>query len=418
MKQLLTALALAVCAFLYGSGNAFGQASSAPAASKTSDAGITPNGVIGEVTAIDAATSQLTIKTDAGASVTVMLDEKTLYMRVPPGEKTLDKAVRITLAEVGMGDRVYARGKVAEDSKTIPARALVVMTKADITQKQERERAEWRRRGVVGVISALNPQTKEITLNVRGREMAQPMIIPAAANVKFRRYAPDSIKFSDAKPSSFAELRVGDQLRALGDRSADGVRFTPEEVVSGSFRTLAGTVTAVNAAANEVKINDLQNRQPLTVVVSKDSVLRRIPAEFAAMLAQRGGPGGPAVGGGGGDAAPPAAGAAPPPRTGTQQPPPGGASGGGGPRARGGMDLQERLESMPPVTVAELKPGDMIIVSSTTGADPTRVTAIHLVAGAEPLLNMMQARQAAGRNASGPAQRGPSLDINFGIGTP
>ncbi len=378
--------------------------------SQTSDAAVTPNGVIGEVTAIDVAAKQMTIKTDAGSIVMVSLADNTIYMRVPPGEKTLDKATKIAATEVGMGDRVFARGKTSDDRKSVPARMVIVMTKADIAQKQERDRAEWQRRGIVGVISALNAETKEVTVTTRARGTGpQPIVINASAShVAFRRYAPGSVKFSDAKPSSFTELKVGDQLRALGEKSADGTHFTPEEIVSGSFRTIGGPVLAVNAASNEIKLNDLITKQPITVNIGQDSVLRRIPPEMATMMAMRmGGGGAPGAGGPGGGGRP------------AGNSPGGGGAGGPGGGARtggGGVDFQEILERLPAMTLAELKAGDMIIVSSTAGTEPGRATAIAVVSGVEPLLNAMQSRQAAA--PAGPQAAPPSTGINFGIGLP
>ena len=240
--------------------------------------------VIGEVKAIDAGARQMTVKTDAGSLVTVVLNDATSYMRLPPGETTLAKATKITFADVGEGDRVLASGKVADDHKSVPPVALVVMTKADIAKKQEKERLEWRQRGILGVVSAVKPDTKEITISTRTAMGTQPVIIPISDKLDMRRYAPDSIKFSDAKPSTFEELKVGDQVRALGDKSADGTHFTAEKVVTGTFQTVAGTVTAVDAATGEIKINNLQTKQPLTIVIKTDSVLRKFPAEMAAMM--------------------------------------------------------------------------------------------------------------------------------------
>lgn len=413
MKKLLFSLALAAFAFLQV---AEGQTTRpAPTAPSSTDSGITPNGVIGEVTALDRTGMQMSVRTDAGATVSVVLNSATSYMRLPPGEKTLEKATKITLADVGLGDRVFARGKTSDDLKTVPARFLIVMTKADIAQKQERDRAEWRRRGILGVITALNPETKEVTISTRTREGVRPIIVNASADtVSFRRYAPDSIKFSDARPSSFTELKIGDQLRALGERSPDGTRFTPEEIVSGSFRTVGGTVTAVNAQTSEIKINDLQTKQSITIVVRPDTIVRSLPPEMAATMAQRmqggGAPGSAAGGqrpqgeGAGGDG------------TGTG----GGGGGAGRPRAGGGLDFQEILDRLPPINLGELKAGDTIIVSSTTGAVASRVTAIALVSGVDALLNMMQARQAQAATQTGPnpTSSNPGPAINFGIGLP
>ncbi|MGH9901418.1 MAG: hypothetical protein ACRD68_06345, partial [Pyrinomonadaceae bacterium] len=91
--------------------------------------------------------------------------------------------------------------------------------------------------------------------------------------------------------------------------------------------------------------------------------------------------------------------------------------GGFGRRAGGGPDMQEMLERMPAVTVSELQPGEMVIVSSTLGADPARVTAIALVAGVEALL------QGPAQQQRGPGGRGtdlgmPSGALDIGIGLP
>jgi hypothetical protein len=382
------------------------------------DAGITPNGAIGEVKVIDAPGRQLIIKTDAGSLVTVTLSDATVYMRLAPGEKTLTNAAKIAFADVGEGDRVWARGKVADDHKLIPARALIVMNKVDIARKQDAERAEWKRRGLLGIITALKPETKEITISTRSLAGQQSVTIPVTEKVEVRRYAPDSIKFADAKPAEFAELKVGDQLRALGERSADGLSFTPEKVVTGSFRNVAGTVAAVDAATGEVKINDLQTKQPLTIVVKQDAVLRRFPAaaEMGGMMSMmgRGGQGANGAGGrrpaGQGDNRPDGAQGGPPAGRGT--------GAGGGRMGGGGMNVQDMLERLPTISIADVKVGDTIIVSSTKGADPSRLTAISVISGADTLLNMMAARQqAAGQTAPNPSA-GLGSGIQFGIGLP
>ncbi|HWS56720.1 MAG TPA: hypothetical protein VN228_21470, partial [Pyrinomonadaceae bacterium] len=265
----------------------------ASARGQAADPGITAGGVIGEVVAVDAAAKQMSVRTDAGSVVTVAVAANTVFKRLPPGETTLAKAADTALAEVGAGDRVFARGAVSDDRKTVMARAVIVNTKADLERKQAADRAEWQRRGVVGVVSALDPATKEITIQTRTPEGPKPLTVAASQPaVRFRRYAPDSVKFADAKPSKFEELKVGDQLRAKGERSADGASFTAEEVVSGSFRTALGTVTAVDAANNQFTIRQAQGDQTLTVVVRPDSVLKQVPAGAAAMMGGAGAPGG------------------------------------------------------------------------------------------------------------------------------
>jgi hypothetical protein len=412
-KPLLTMLALALAL----SAGAFGVGAQSPA-----------NNVLGDVVAVDAAARQVFVKTDAGAVVVVSVADTTKIVKNPPGESKLDKSSPYTLAEIAAGDRLLALGKLSDDGKTLASpRAVVVNTKADIDKKRETERAEWQARGVVGTVSAVNAETKEITIQTRTPEGPKPVVIAAGgAAVKLRRYAPDSIKFADAKPSAFEEVKAGDQLRVKGDRSVDGAKVTAEEVVTGSFRTTLGTVKAVDVAKNEITIEQ-QDKKPLTVVVRPDSVLKQFPAELGMMMmgGGAGGPGGAPGGGqapvgggqrvvvqGGPGAAAPAAGG---------QAAPGGAPGQGGPGRRV-MDPQQMLERLPVVTLAELKPGQMIVVSSTVGADPTRVTAIQLVSNVEPLIAMMSRRPGgAGGGGMGGGMGGAGgggMNFGFGIGTP
>jgi len=377
---------------------------------QSADPGIAAKHAIGEVKSIDSAARTLTIKTDAGSMVTVLLNDKTSYKKLNPGEQSLTNATDVTFADLAEGDRVMARGTVSEDRKTVPAAMVIVMTKGDLAKKQETERAEWRRRGILGVITALKPETNEITITNRTIAGTQTVVIPVTEKTELRRYAPDSIKFGDAKPSKFNELKVGDQLRALGDRGQDPTHFTPEKIVTGSFRTVGGVVTEVDAATGEIKIKELEKKTPLTIVIKQDAVLRRFPQEMGAMGGMRagaGGPGGPGGSGGpggpGGPGSPGAQGARP------------AGPGGGGPG--GGRNINDMLERLPTISIADVKVGDTIIVSSTQGVDPSRLTAISLVTGADTLLAMLAPRPQPGQTAPNPAA-GLGSGISFGIGLP
>jgi len=379
------------------------------------------SGVIGEVKAIDAATNQMQVRSDNGVINTVGINDKTQYKRMALGAKTLTGATDVTLADVGQGDRIWARWRPGTDQKTTPAAQLVIMSKADLAKKQEQDRAEWRKRGVSGIVASVNPSTQEITVSSRSL-MGQPsnVIIPVNEKVLMRRYPPDTIpKYSEAKPGKFEEVKVGDQLRALGDKSADGTHMTAEEVVFGTFKIAGGTVTAVDVASNQIRINDLQTKKPLTINFKPDTVIRRFPQGAGMMLGGgMGGPGGPGAGQGQArpqgqgqtQTAPGPAGAQGQGAGGPQGAGPGGPQGqrpGGG----GGGNMADMLERLPVISINELKVGDTILLSSLPGADPTQLTAISLVSGVEPLLQMMAARQQQG---GARPQGGVDLNGSFG----
>jgi len=345
--------------------------------------------VVGEVTSVDATAKQFNVKGDDGANYVVVFDGNTSYLRLPLGEKDLKKAEKIGLSDITAGDRLLARGSAAQEAKPAPAKTVIIMTKADVAKKQEHDRAEWQRRGIAGTVMLVNASTKEITINTHGRD-AKSVVIDASGTT-FRSYAHDSVRFADTKPSSFADVQPGDTIRALGDKNDDGTRFKAEELVSGSFQTIAAMVVSVDPASGEVKVTDLQTKKPVTVKTNQSSMLRRLDERTAAMLARRmrgdaGGPGGPggaaaSAAGGPGGGNPGAGGRGESGGPGSPGGPGGRGFGGGG-----GGDLQQVLDRSPQLSLAELKKGDALIISSSKASDGSAITAMSLVAGVEPFL--------------------------------
>jgi hypothetical protein len=368
--------------------------------------------IVGAVTAVDSAGKQLTVQTDNnGPAYTVKVEDATKFLRLPAGEKDIKKADAAAFSDVSVGDRVLARGPVAEGDNTFPARTIVVMTKSDLAKMHNEEKEAWQK-GVVGTVVTVNADSKEIAVKTRGTD-AKTVAIDLSGNPGLLRYAPGSYKFDEAKPGTLADIQPGDTVRARGTKNDDGTRLKADEILSGAFETIAATVISVDAEHGIVKVKDLQTKKPMDIKTTGETLERRLPEQMATMMARRmnGGAGGP--GGAPGAAAGSAAGGAPaggPPAGG---PPagarPGGWPGQGGPGGAGGMaggggrgnfDLQQVLERMPVMPLSDLKAGDALIISSTKGTDPGSLTAITLVAGVEPFL------AAAPRNNSGAVNLG------------
>jgi len=362
---------------------------------------------IGEVVSIDAAAKQVKVKPDKGDEVIVPLQDSTSFLRMPPGEKELSKATRIELKDISVGDRVLARTKPSEGTTLNPAASIIVMTKADLAQFHEKSRAEWEKRGTVGTVASVDASTKTITITVPSGltpKDVKTVTVDPADNLVFRRYAPGSAKFQDAKAGTFAEIKVGDRARVLGDKNEDGSHIKAEEIVTGTFRSLAATIISIDAAANSIKVNDLATKKPITVKINSDSSIKRLPQMMAMMLARLqtggaaggpGGPGGGAGGPGGGAGGPGGAGGGAPRRPagaeGQAGGPPAGGPGGDGAGMRGGMrggaaNLPKMIEGLPLITLADLKVGDALVISSVAGNDASEVTAITAIAGVEPIL--------------------------------
>ena len=182
--------------------------------------------------------------------------------------------------------------------------------------------------------------------------------------------------FADAQPAPLDAIHAGDQFQVLGQKNADGTEITAAQVVSGSFRNVSGLVTAVDTGASTLTVKDLATKKSVTVHITPDADMRRLPDMMAKMIAARLKGAAPAAGG--------------PTVPARQQ---GGAEqGANGPNAgmgagqgrRTGGGLSQALDRAPAVQLGDLKKGDAVMLVSTEGTD--NVTAIKLLAGVEPLL--------------------------------
>src|SRR5690242_15642905 len=357
---------------------------------------------IGEVLSVDAAAKQVKVKTDKGEEAAIPLQDQTSYLRMPPGEKDLTKATRIELKDIGVGDRVLARTRPSESGGMNPAASIIVMTKSDLAEFHEKSRAEWEKRGTVGTVASLDPGTKAMTISVPNGltpKDTKSVTVEPIDKAVYRRYAPGSAKFQDAKPSTFAEIKVGDRVRVLGDKNDDGSHIKAEEIVTGTFRNLAATIVSIDPTSNTMRVNDLATKKPVMVKINADSSIKRLPPMMSMMLArlqnpgagasgEAGGPGRPGGPGGAGGQGGPGGGYRRPDGEGPPAggPRPGGGGGFGGGMRGGAANLPKMIENLPPITVADLKPGDALVIAAAAGNDASEVTAITVIAGVEPIL--------------------------------
>ncbi|HKV64735.1 MAG TPA: DUF5666 domain-containing protein [Candidatus Acidoferrum sp.] len=335
----------------------------------------------------------VTLTTDAGSDVTIQVQDATKFVRIAPGQKDLKDATPIQLTDIQAGDRILVRGKPADDGKTILAASVIAMKKADIADKQSRDREEWQKHGTAGLVSSVDPGSNTISVLLPSVGEKKSVAIHLSKETVLRRYAPDSVEFDDAKPASLDQIKPGDQLRARGTRNADGTEFTADEIVSGTFRNIAGTISAVDSSSGTITVQDLVTKKPITVKITAESQLRKLPQQMAQRIAARlkgAAPDASAAAPASGSAAAVANASAG--QTPASNGPPSGSSvpGGGGGMGRtggaGNADLQQMISRMPAATLAELQKGDAVMIVATEGGPNGPSIAITLLGGVEPIL--------------------------------
>jgi hypothetical protein len=333
----------------------------------------------------------ITLTTDAGSDVTVQVQDATKLMRIAPGQKDLKDATPIQLADMQPGDRILVRGKLADDGKSVVAASVIAMKKADIAEKQSREREEWQRHGFGGLVNSVDAATSTINVALPSPGEKKSVAVHVSKDTILRRYAVDSVKFDDARPAPLDQIKPGDQLRARGTGSADGAELAAVEIVSGTFRNIAGTISAIDAPGGTINVQDLAAKKSITVRITAESQLRKLPPPMAQRIAARlkgastDAPSSATSTNGSGPAA-----------SGEQSPKPNAPiTGGSASRGSGGMgrsggggtaDLQQMISRMPAAKLADLQKGDAVMIVATEGGANGQSTVIILLGGVEPIL--------------------------------
>jgi len=329
-----------------------------------------PKPIQGTITAIGGNT--LTVKTDAGDIRQVDVPSTAAILRIAPGVKDLSGAEKIPFSDLAVGDRALVTPDPKATGTTVQAHRIVAMKQSDLALKQKKEQEDWQLRGVGGPVKSVDAASGVIVLSSGSGATAKTITVHTTKATVLKRYAPASVRFDEAKPAPIDAIHEGDQLRARGNKSADGTELAAEEAISGSFRNIAGTVVSLDAAGAALVVKDLATKKPVTIKIASETQMRRLEDRMAQMLAMR------LKGTTSNDAGAGGNGAASGPRGGGQG---GGRSGGMG---GGAFDPQQMLSRAPAIKLADLKKGDAVMLVATDGS--TEVSAITLLAGVEPLL--------------------------------
>ncbi len=328
--------------------------------------------LLGSITAINGDT--LTIKPAQGDAQQVQVPSTAQLKRVEPGQTNLNAAVAMQFSELAVGDRVLVN--LDPNATGTPQAVRVVAIKAeDVTKKQQAETEAWQH-GVGGLVKSVDTAAGTIVLTTGAGTTLKVITVHTTPTTTLARYAPASVNFADAKPAPITAIQPGDQLRARGNKNEDGTDITADAIVSGGFRNISGTIVSIDTAGSSIVVKDLATKKPVTVHITPQVQMRRLPDRMAQMLAARlkgMAPGGPNGGGrpAQGDGAANSGGG------------PGGPGGGpGGPRGNG--DMQQLLSRAPAIQLSDLQKSEAVMLVSTQGSSD--VTAITLLAGVEPLL--------------------------------
>ena len=400
LKANRTLIATVVLSVIIVSGPHFLPACSASATGATEDSGQPAVAKrIGAIKAING--NVITLAPESGPEVAVTVQPNARLLRLVPGDKDLKNATAIQLQDLQVGDTIRARGQGSSDGTSIAALEIIVITRSAVQAVSDQMRQDWQKRGVGGPVTAADPAAGTVTISISSFSGKKTLVVHTSKSTTIRRYSPDSFKPEDAKVVTLREVQVGDQLRARGDRNADGTELTAEEIYTGKFPVVEGLIKSVDASAGTLSVQDAVSKKAVQLKITTDSQLHKIPDEMAQRFAMRLKaslpPGTPGAAANPGSTPAPAAGAngqAGAPSRGTSQA--GGTGQGGGMGQNGGMgagarsggafDFQRLLDQTPAVVLTDLHKGDAVAILATEGTPSGGSTVIKLFSGVEPIL--------------------------------
>lgn len=290
----------------------------------------------------------LTVKSDEGSSVQLQLSPDTQIKKLPVGSTDFTNATSSTASELGIGDRVLISVTIT-NSGTATAKGLYLIKASDIGQRQAAERADWQKRGIGGVVRSIDLATKSVTISASSAG-TKSVTIKVTSDTALKRYANDSVKFADARVAPLEMIQAGDQLTARGNLSSDGATMVAEELVTGSFRSFSAQITKTDADGGTLTVKDLATKVIVTLAVTNNTEMHRLTPSVASIFAARA------------------------------------KSSVASSRRNDSPDLMEVMGSMPTVTLAELKPGDALMIAATISRSKNSMTAITLLSGVNPIL--------------------------------
>src|SRR5208282_6653249 len=122
----------------------------------------------------------ITLTPDSGPDLSVALQATTRILRIAPGEKDLKNATPIQLQDLQIGDRILVVGKASDDNLSLVASTVVVMKRSDLEAHHQQDLQDWQKRGVGGLVGAVDPAAGTVTISVAGFAGKKNIVIHAS----------------------------------------------------------------------------------------------------------------------------------------------------------------------------------------------------------------------------------------------
>jgi hypothetical protein len=138
---------------------------------------------IGQLFGMDLGGHEFLLESDAGDVTSVHFEDSTTFTQAPAAGRP--QPAQLDPVQVNVGDRLCLQ---SSDDKE-PIKTVLVTRRQDIEAQQRDELAAWQAGGVFGIITALDPRTRNVTLKVASPKKSSEIAIDMSGPVTYQAFS-------------------------------------------------------------------------------------------------------------------------------------------------------------------------------------------------------------------------------------
>lgn len=168
----------------------------------------------------------------------------------------------ISASDVKVGDLICV--SAVQEGET--AAAVSVVPRSDLERAQREFLTHWQQDSTFGIIQSFSTdrQSFVVTPSLTWGD-GLPVTVALDSNVRYRTFPTTATKLADAAPLRFEDLQIGNSVYVRGKRLPGDPVIQASQVVKGGVRGIVGSIVSTDALQSAVKLRETGSGRQLNV---------------------------------------------------------------------------------------------------------------------------------------------------------
>jgi hypothetical protein len=222
--------------------------------------------IFGQIFGSDPLAGEMLVKVPSGSIEMLRFDETTVFTAVSFDASSNAAPIPLASEAVNGGDWICAR--TGADVSEKRAATVLVAARQNIQRQQREILAGWLSGGAFGTVIERKPMSKSLVMESHLGGNSKRVVVNTSEKTRFHRYNWDGAELNVTAPASWAQVRPGEWMYVEGSSSVDGMSLNAKLVIFGNLQAIAGTVGAINAVDETVRLNELITDEAVIVHIN------------------------------------------------------------------------------------------------------------------------------------------------------